>query len=195
MSEASLMPSQRSQSSFTPKQIAEFYFKPYLTEDGDPTGLQVCKACGDLLDGLLEVKPSFRHYLAPDADIVAAPEFESAVIKVLGGRAKLLSCAEKAALKPFERKTAEAADVTEKTAKVGFADRILKRRKVQEDKSAYSQLNAIPPTSNAAERLFSMARMVLRYERNRLSPLMLEMLLFLKLNSKYWDVTTVDAVI
>ncbi|KUF78770.1 Pre-mRNA-splicing factor 38A [Phytophthora nicotianae] len=149
----------------------------------------------DLLDGLLEVKPSFRHYLAPDADIVAAPEFESAVIKVLGGRAKLLSRAEKAALKPFERKTAEAADVTEKTAKVGFADRILKRRKVQEDKSAYSQLNAIPPTSNAAERLFSMARMVLRYERNRLSPLMLEMLLFLKLNSKYWDVTTVDAVI
>ncbi|KUF83720.1 hypothetical protein AM588_10000594 [Phytophthora nicotianae] len=140
----------------------------------------------DLLDGLLEVKPSFRHYLAPDADIVAAPEFESAVIKVLGGRAKLLSRAEKAALKPFERKTAEAADVTEKTAKVGFADRILKRRKVQEDKSAYSQLNAIPPTSNAAERLFSMARMVLRYERNRLSPLMLEMLLFLKLNSKYW---------
>ncbi|ETM99486.1 hypothetical protein PPTG_18737 [Phytophthora nicotianae INRA-310] len=122
------MPSQRSQSSFTPKQIAEFYFKPYLTEDGDPTGLQVCKACGDLLDGLLEVKPSFRHYL------------------VLGGRAKLLSRAEKAALKPFERKTAEAADVTEKTAKVGFADRILKRRKVQEDKSAYSQLNAIPPT-------------------------------------------------
>ncbi|ETN20376.1 hypothetical protein PPTG_03398 [Phytophthora nicotianae INRA-310] len=129
----------------------------------------------DLLDGLLE--------------------FESAVIKVLGGRAKLLSRAEKAALKPFERKTAEAADVTEKTAKVGFADRILKRRKVQEDKSAYSQLNAIPPTSNAAERLFSMARMVLRYERNRLSPLMLEMLLFLKLNSKYWDVTMVDAVI
>ncbi|ETL31842.1 hypothetical protein L916_15429 [Phytophthora nicotianae] len=40
-----------------------------------------------------------------------------------------------------------------------------------------------------------MARMVLRCERNRLSPLMLEMLLFLKVNSKYWDVTTVDAVI
>eukprot|EP00644_Phytophthora_capsici_P005259 jgi/Phyca11/96296/e_gw1.1.1626.1 len=105
----------------------------------------------DFLDGLLEVKPSFHHYLA--------------------------------------------ADVTEETAKVGFADMILKRRKVQEDKSAYSQLTAISPTSNTAERLFSMARMVLRYERNRLSPLMLEMLLFLKLNSKYWDVTTVDAVI
>ncbi|ETI41373.1 hypothetical protein F443_13387 [Phytophthora nicotianae P1569] len=357
MSEASLMPSQRSQSSFTPKQIAEFYFKPYLTEDGDPTGLQVCKACGktrkhvprtgytNLVSHVKAAHPRFelemkdasiaatgsllpwvrqkasnryawlewvfsanlplsfvemestrrfpheadleqvqslmkrlrtltqaaklrlktslkpklrqktrwgstyamlaryfalREFISADdedlADVMPSPaanrrlkallleladiesvsmklqsedlnlldardlldgllEFESAVIKVLGGRAKLLSRAEKAALKPFERKTAEAADVTEKKAKVGFADRILKRRKVQEDKSAYSQLNAIPPTSNAAERLFSMARMVLRYERNRLSPLMLDMLLFLKLNSKYWDVTTVDAVI
>eukprot|EP00644_Phytophthora_capsici_P016588 jgi/Phyca11/19297/fgenesh1_pg.PHYCAscaffold_47_\ len=113
----------RSQSSFTPKQIAEFYFKPYLKEDGDPTGLQSTRS--------------------PDADIVAAPKFESAVIKVLG-----------------------AADVTEETAKVGFADRILKRRKVQEDRSAYIQLNAISPTSNAAERLFSMARMVLSSEQS-----------------------------
>ncbi|ETI29817.1 hypothetical protein F443_23062 [Phytophthora nicotianae P1569] len=38
----------------------------------------------DLLDGLLEVMPSFhRYFLAPNADIVAAPEFESAVIKIL----------------------------------------------------------------------------------------------------------------
>ncbi|ETN19814.1 hypothetical protein PPTG_04989 [Phytophthora nicotianae INRA-310] len=126
---------------------------------------------GDLLDGLLEVKPSFRRYLAPNADIVAAPQFESAVIK----------------------QTTIAA--TAETTKLGFADRILKRRKVQDDTNAYGQLDAIPSTSNAAERLFSMARMVLRCERNRLSPLMLEMLLFLKVNSKYWDVTTVDAVI
>jgi hypothetical protein len=33
-------------SKFTPKQVAAFYFKPLLTEDGDPTGLQACKACG-----------------------------------------------------------------------------------------------------------------------------------------------------
>ncbi|ETL95727.1 hypothetical protein L917_06512 [Phytophthora nicotianae] len=142
----------------------------------------------DLLDGLLEVKPSFYRYFAPNADIVAAPEFESAVIKVLEGQAKQLSLGEKAALRPFEQQTTIAA--TAETNKMRFADRILKRRKVQDDTSAYGQLDAIPSTSNAAERLFSMARMVLRYERNRLSPLMLEMLLFLKMNSKYWDVTT-----
>ncbi|KAG2955088.1 hypothetical protein PC116_g513 [Phytophthora cactorum] len=37
--------------------------------------------------------------------------------------------------------------------------------------------------------------MIMRYERNRLSPLKLERLVFLKVNSSYWDVTTVDAVI
>ncbi|KAG2771426.1 hypothetical protein Pcac1_g17642 [Phytophthora cactorum] len=40
-----------------------------------------------------------------------------------------------------------------------------------------------------------MARMVLRYERNRLSLLTLEMILFRKVNQKYWDVTTVDGCI
>ncbi|KUF94159.1 Serine hydroxymethyltransferase [Phytophthora nicotianae] len=51
---------------------------------------------------------------------------------------------------------------------VGFADRILKRRKANDAPSAYVLLGAIPPTSNIVERLFSTARMVLRYERNRL---------------------------
>ncbi|KAG3121313.1 hypothetical protein PI125_g445 [Phytophthora idaei] len=37
--------------------------------------------------------------------------------------------------------------------------------------------------------------MVLRYERNRLSSMTLEMILFLKINQTYWDVTTVDACI
>ncbi|KUF88082.1 hypothetical protein AM587_10004846 [Phytophthora nicotianae] len=164
---------------FTPKQIAAFFFKPFLTEDGDPTGFQICKACVKthkhtpktgyiiLVSHVKSVHPRFQlemedasiaatgsllpwvrqkasnrytklppvcrntlranmesvtkagekkiadempdkfgllldgwshgteHYLgvfacyetpsAPNADIVAAPQFESAVIKVLGG--------------------------------------------------------------------------------------------------------------
>ncbi|ETP21732.1 hypothetical protein F441_04810, partial [Phytophthora nicotianae CJ01A1] len=46
MSDALVAARPRSKSKFTPKQIACFYVKPYLTEDGGPTGLQVCKACG-----------------------------------------------------------------------------------------------------------------------------------------------------
>ncbi|KAE9325352.1 hypothetical protein PR003_g16507 [Phytophthora rubi] len=40
------------------------------------------------------------------------------------------------------------------------------------------------------ERLFSVARAVLRHERHRLSLMMLEMILFLKINSSYWDGAT-----
>ncbi|ETM30597.1 hypothetical protein L914_21727, partial [Phytophthora nicotianae] len=79
--------------------------------------------------------------------------------------------------------------------KVGFADRILKRRKVDDAPSANVLLGAILPTSNIVERLFSTARMVLRYERNHLSLLTLEMILFLKVNHKFWNVTTVDGCI
>ncbi|EGZ26755.1 hypothetical protein PHYSODRAFT_466653, partial [Phytophthora sojae] len=56
----------------------------------------------------------------------------------------------------------------------------------------YELLNAIPPTSNMVERLFSIARAMLRHERHRLSPMMLEMILFLKINNSYWDVATVE---
>ncbi|ETN06716.1 hypothetical protein PPTG_12757 [Phytophthora nicotianae INRA-310] len=149
----------------------------------------------DLLDGLLEIKPSFTNYIAPTADIVHSPDFESGVVKVLGGHESDLSRAEKEALRPFRQMTSRSRSPEEDPTKLGFADRILKRRKVQAETSAYVMLSAIPPTSNKVERLFSMARMIMRYERNRLSPLMLEMLLFLKINSSYWDVTTVDAVI
>ncbi|KAG6972246.1 hypothetical protein JG688_00004078 [Phytophthora aleatoria] len=90
----------------------------------------------------------------------------------------------------FESSTQE-----EEPTQLGLADRILKRRKVQAKPSTYVLLAEIPPTSHNAERLFRMARMIMRYERNRLSPLKLERLLFLKENSSYWDVTTVDAVI
>ncbi|RAW42470.1 hypothetical protein PC110_g1343 [Phytophthora cactorum] len=121
----------------------------------------------DLLDGLLEIQPSFSNYLEPNADIVHSPDFESGVVKVLSGQ----------------------------PAKMGFADRILKKRKTESTSCAYELLDVIPPTSNIVERLFSSTRMVLRYERNRLSPFTLEMILFLRVNETYWDVTTVDACI
>ncbi|ETP12765.1 hypothetical protein F441_11904, partial [Phytophthora nicotianae CJ01A1] len=59
----------------------------------------------DLLDGLLEIKPSFTNYIAPTADIVHSPDFESGVVKVLGGHESDLSRAEKEALRPFRQMT------------------------------------------------------------------------------------------
>lgn len=146
----------------------------------------------DLLDGLLEVQPTFSSYIASDAAIVHSPEFESAVVKVLSGKSGRLTAAQRAVLRPFLR----AAPATEETADpdpTSLAERILKRRKVEAAPNRYAMLEAIPPTSNVVERLFSSARSVLRHERQRLSPMALEMLLFLKVNTSYWNVATVDS--
>ncbi|ETO76292.1 hypothetical protein F444_08282 [Phytophthora nicotianae P1976] len=124
-----------------------------------------------LFDGLMEIQPSFAKYIV---------------------HAALLTDAETATLKPFKRR-ASMTSVTERAAvtKEGFAERILNRCKVPAAPATYMLLGAIPPTSNIVERLFSMARAVLRHERHRLSPILLEMILFLKVNSSRWDVATV----
>ena len=45
----------------------------------------------------------------------------------------------------------------------------------------------IPTTSNICERLFSKAKLTVGLLRTSLSPFMLEMLLFLRLNRDLWD--------
>ncbi|OWZ16262.1 hypothetical protein PHMEG_0009966 [Phytophthora megakarya] len=119
-------------------------------------------------NGLLVIQPSFANYLGLT--------FESAVVKVLTEHEE----------EDYRR---------DKPTKIGLADRIVKRRKVEVATSAYELLEIIPPTSNIVECLFSVARMVLRYERNRITPLTLEMILFVKVNYSCWNVTTVDACI
>ncbi|ETL40959.1 hypothetical protein F441_08203 [Phytophthora nicotianae CJ01A1] len=153
-----------------------------------------------LFDGLMEIQPSFAKYIGKLARFCLfqllldspTPDFEKAVVNVLAVHAALLTDAETATLKPFKRR-ASMTSVTERAAvtKEGFAERILNRCKVPAAPATYMLLGAIPPTSNIVERLFSMARAVLRHERHRLSPILLEMILFLKVNSSRWDVATV----
>ncbi|ETM46136.1 hypothetical protein L914_08938 [Phytophthora nicotianae] len=83
----------------------------------------------DLHGGLLEVHPSFGNYQAPNAPIVHSPKFESAVVKMLGGKATRLTTAEKALRKHFRRVAAAAAPLDDEQS-TSFAERILKRRKV-----------------------------------------------------------------
>ncbi|KAG2989185.1 hypothetical protein PC128_g22919 [Phytophthora cactorum] len=139
----------------------------------------------DLFDGLLEMRPTFSNYLV----------FEAAEVKVLAGEATSLTAEEASELEPFKMGVGalSSSEVVSSEVKEGFADRILKRRKVSVDPAMYKLLSAIPPSPNIVERLFSVTRGVLRHERRRLSPMTLEMILFLKVNEGYWDVTTVEA--
>ncbi|KAG3067761.1 hypothetical protein PI124_g16831 [Phytophthora idaei] len=42
----SILTATRPPAAFTPRQIAGFYFKPCLDDEGEPTGYKTCKACG-----------------------------------------------------------------------------------------------------------------------------------------------------
>ena len=70
-----------------------------------------------------------------------------------------------------------------------------KRRKIDDFVSKYISLDNIEPTSNAAERLFSRAKLYSSDRRKRTTPYHFELLLMLWYNKAYWDETTVEAAI
>ncbi|KAG3008100.1 hypothetical protein PC121_g5954 [Phytophthora cactorum] len=105
-----------------------FRLREFISADDDE-GLQVEGLTllhgRDLFDCLIEIRPSFSKYLAPDADIVHSPEFEQAVVKVLAGEIALLNEDEAAALEPFKRASCSAS-VSEppESSNEGFAARL-----------------------------------------------------------------------
>ncbi|OWZ09477.1 hypothetical protein PHMEG_00017821 [Phytophthora megakarya] len=136
-----------------------------------------------LFDELLKSHPSFAKYCP----------LEYSVVKVLDDRPALLTNDEVGLLEPLKRTQAEVEGISHTPGdNDGFAACTLKRRKITAAPATYELLEVIPPTSNMAERLFSVARAVLRHERHRLPSMMLEMILFLKINNTYWNVVTVE---
>ncbi|KAE9307462.1 hypothetical protein PR003_g20989 [Phytophthora rubi] len=123
-----------------------------------------------LFDELLKSHPSFTKYLTTDADIVHSAVFEQPSSRglVVGGGG-LLTDDEAAALEPVKRKQTDEEGMAP-ADKQGFAVRTLKRRNIVAAPTTYELLQAIPPTSNMVERLFSVTRAVLCHERHRLSP-------------------------
>ncbi|KAG6956841.1 hypothetical protein JG688_00011235 [Phytophthora aleatoria] len=105
---------------------------------------------------------------APDTHIVHSPKSESAIVKVLGGQVTRLTTAEMTAKQPFQRGTAAVMAPATEQEESSFTERILKRHKSDPAPSTYTL-------------------------RHRISPMALEMVLFLKVNSQHWKVSTVDA--
>ncbi|KAK1937009.1 hypothetical protein P3T76_009787 [Phytophthora citrophthora] len=145
----------------------------------------------DLLNGLIEQKPSVKSVIGPSANIVRSPIFEAGCCKVLADSANILSRDERLALRPMECRVS-APPSEDSVVGSSFAERILKKRKKTTPAVTYPLVRAIPPTSNKVDRLFSTARAMLGHERQALTPFAIEMLLFLKTNTLYWDVQVVD---
>uniref|UniRef100_H3GY50 Uncharacterized protein n=1 Tax=Phytophthora ramorum TaxID=164328 RepID=H3GY50_PHYRM len=137
----------------------------------------------------------YATYLGPRANIVHSPDFESGCVRVLEGKASRLTRGEKSALRSFlceDASDQDAAQATESGDEDSFVEQLQKRRRLASVAPRYKLLGSIPPTSNIAERFFSVARTTYGQERHSLQPITLEMLPFLRQNEEYWSARTVD---
>ncbi len=58
-----------------------------------------------------------------------------------------------------------------------------------------NQLQYVSPTSNACERLFSRAKLIMRPHRRHMDPSTLEAILMLRMNKEMWDKITIQKVL
>ncbi|GMF80945.1 unnamed protein product [Phytophthora fragariaefolia] len=140
---------------------------------------------------------------------VHSPTFEAAIVKVINREAGCLTASERKAIKRFKvlaappvvgskRKQRGGEGDESKNEEEDFASAVLRSRRLsaaEQKSSLYCELlKNLPPTSNRCERLFSQAKQVLTPQRASLLPMNFEMLVFLRANRTYWDVTTVQEV-
>ena len=122
--------------------------------------------------------------------LVHSPIFESAVVKILTQTESKMS-EEKVSAKTL----LENERTPENVGNISFADKVLLKKRQKVYKSQYLNFKFILPTSNTVERLFCMAKFVLVDHRKSIESIHLESLLFLKLNRKYCDISTVQKII
>lgn len=134
-------------------------------------------------------------HAGPRANIVHSPDFESGCVRVLKGNGARLTASEKRALRPFLEVATDPTNHSEEAEPESLVQRLEKRRRLEAREARYCLVGSIPATSNKVERFFSIARTTLGHERNGLQPITLEMILFLRENSRFWDVSTVDQLL
>ncbi|ETP29559.1 hypothetical protein F442_21330 [Phytophthora nicotianae P10297] len=149
---------------------------------------------------LFDRHPAVEGHLGAKASIVHSAVFEDACVQVLLGKEATLTEAQHEVLKAFDPTGAIPAhdhdDDEESEDRDGFADRAPRTRKKQRVAvRTYDGVRFIPPTSNAVERLFSKARHVLSFHRQGILPIRLEMLLFLRVNRRFWSAATVSKLV
>ncbi|OWZ06071.1 hypothetical protein PHMEG_00021727 [Phytophthora megakarya] len=144
-------------------------------------------------DGLLTIKSQYERCIGPQAWIVHSPDFEVACVRILSEDLSRLKRGERPDLEPFRRLEADsvasgAADQDTSSEDEAFCvEELQKRRRLARKEIKYGLLSSIHPTSNVAERFFSVARTTFDQERHSLQPITLEMILFLRQNSRYWN--------
>jgi len=143
-------------------------------------------------------------YLKPTAKIVASPDFENGVCKIMKG--ELLTASEAEACRKLKKPVQEVEDDdtsgTDEDDLLSPLERVKlireQRNKIQKTgdvrkaNSSYIDVGKLVcATSNCCERLFSEAKYVMVPQRRGMTPEIFEALLFLKKNLDFWNVSTV----
>ena len=146
----------------------------------------------DLFDGLIQdFGHEFRHYLAPDSEIVNNPDFENGIVKVLKGSA--ISTMEKIALCDLETHSTVAGDDEEQNdSDMDYGIQLLQSSRKKRRISVGYSVSRIPVTSNVVERFFSQVKLNVTNMRNSLLPSTLEAIMFIKMNAALITAATVQ---
>ena len=144
-------------------------------------------------DYLLERFPQC-HHLLPNHQLIHTPDFENAIVKILNKEENTLTEDEKETVTCFrfnvipveDPEPAEGND--EPTpAEVMLVEMNAKKKLLLEERSEYIDLSWINPTSDIVEQFFSQVNFTYSDRRKSLLPENLEMIMFLKMNERFWD--------
>ncbi|XP_036367828.1 uncharacterized protein LOC118767407 [Octopus sinensis] len=150
-----------------------------------------------LFDEILALYPyeEFKEYLLPSAAIVHSPNFESGAVKILQHAEAELTADEVAALHQLKVVTDTSQQSDLPVEDDDFASICLKKQKKNKiSPQQYLNCRFLLPTSNILERFFSSAGYAFNDFWQYLTPMNLEMQLFLKVNRAFWDEDLVSEI-
>ena len=135
--------------------------------------------------------PLGKIYISEDAELLRDPLFESGVCKIQNGTTELMTAGEKEACESLLVIDDGNSSGSDREEEIEYEERLRRRKRQRENPSGYRNCDFILGSAAEIERLWSIATNVLTDERKKMSPLMLEAVLFLRVNCRLWDVQTV----
>ena len=140
-----------------------------------------------LFDKVLEDYPEMVTYLGTNAKIIHSPKFESAIVKIQEKMHDTLDDEELAAVAVLKKEVI--LTQTRSDEQENSVAEFMKRRKMTkaEHDNGYIETRFLLPASNLLERFFSVSGLAYDDFRQNMTPMNLEMQLFLKTNKRFWD--------
>ena len=130
-------------------------------------------------------------YLSPDADIVSDPSFEVRMFKILNNRIDEMTVAERVSCTTLLVDDADEYQANQVSVTIGKKISSNKRRRL-EGRRRSQNCDFIIGSAVQVERLWSKCNSILRDNRKAMTPILFEILIFLKSNKNVRDLSHVS---